>query len=240
MRTRFFCKSAEPRWGDLLRRSPSMPALQAWNRISKYENDFTTASAFAKATADRSRLRKATLGQGRPTLALQLLAMTCFLVITTTPAAACPIWVAQWRNHSGTLPNSSRLPATVGNIREWSVTANFGGGNRTLHGQAWCVATGTPVPPTAHNPAGNICWCRMTTAGGDQETWQRPFSSARGSGTETCTGTTPGTACFGSWVFSFGLAQGNTIGCSINCAYDCAWCVQHGSSNWCTRTELLQ
>ena len=156
------------------------------------------------------------------------LAMTFFLTIFTTPVAACPSWVAQWRNHSGYLPNASRTSAPY--LIEWFTGANFRA--QTAHGVAWC-GTSSTVPPTIHNTIGTSCWCRLTSV---SEIWSNPFSSVRGSGTETCTGTMPGTACSGPWVFL--VTWPGTL-CAQSCAANCASCVLRGSDASCTRAAIF-
>ena len=167
---------------------------------------------------------------GVTTMCRVSLIMTIVLLLTiiATPAAACPSWIAQWRNHNGPLPNSSETWTSSTANGTWSVTADFGDGARTVSGESRCVNAG------ANN---HRCYCRTTMTEGVPGTWENPFASAKGSGAEVCTGTMPGTACSGSWVFDW--SHWLAVGCANGCAHDCAWCVRLGSRTSCTRAAVL-
>ena len=148
------------------------------------------------------------------------LAMTGFLIIITTPADACMSWLATWRN----LPNGTSLPnfSWSHGTNTWAVTANFGSGNQTIRGESRLT--------------GVLCECRMTEMEG-HDIWSRSFSSARGSGTENCSGNRS-VSCVGPWAFLTGLSHWTAPDCA-------AWCVTclHISQplfSECTRAAVLQ
>ena len=151
----------------------------------------------------------------------RLLAMTSFLIIITTPGAACFDWLATWRNHSGGLPNGSRL-ITSGTNGAWSVTANFGGGAQIIHGETVCI--------------GARCYCRRTVMERAAVTNYSP--SVRGNRQHRCTGTLS-TSCVGSWFF---IADHSWTGapCANFCPDYCSSCVLYNTLGICSRTTVLQ
>ena len=156
------------------------------------------------------------------------------------PAVACFSWLTTWRDHSAILPNSSRVPnAWWDDTRVWSVTADFGGGPQTIHGDAWCGISPT-VPPTAHDDiTGTSCWCRRTTME-VSGSWSSNISDAFGSGTESCSGS-GSASCVGPWVrvYTFGTA----MNCAFSCSNNCSWCIHEGENPGgilCLRPEILE
>ena len=154
---------------------------------------------------------KATFGESRPTLALQLLfAMTIVLFAThahSQTVSICQHWIDDWRLAGGSLPGSSRFPVVGGSSRVWWVTADTPVGSRTVHGQAWCHDTDSGAGPLEHNLDGTHCWCRMT----------EPY--------------------VGPWVFL--ATTGSALDCVQSCAALCSDCGQTGPTNFCTRGALL-
>ena len=144
------------------------------------------------------------------------LAMTGFLAVITTPVSACHDWRVTWRDHIGTLPNSS-VSYTAGLSGTWSVTANFGGADQIAHGESRCVnsfggATG----------ALSRCDCRKTQM---QTAAATNFSSIHGSGQYVCSGSLS-VSCVSFWMFVDNTTQSD---CLSNCASRCAASIKHDS-----------
>ena len=160
--------------------------------------------------------------------ALAVLAMTSFLTIATSPAFACPAWLATWRNHSGNLPGSS-VSNTAGANATWTVTSNLDGIVRTIRGESRCVTIGA----LEHH-----CQCRRATMEAPAS-WSTSYSSAHGSGRNDCSGNLS-EPCVGPWVFHVNYANFSNCISDWGCAFDCAQCVRTGSHHSCTRAAVLQ
>ena len=167
--------------------------------------------------------------------ALAVLAMTCLLVIITTPAVACFPWLATWRDHGGTLPNSSHSYARVNNTHgTWSVTANFGNGAQVIHGDGIFIPF--TVPPYTYYRG--RCYCRMTAMEREAST---NFSNARGSGWHVCSGNLL-SSCVGPTISLTTHMVGSPghIYMGRACASHCGNCIRSGSFAFCTRAAVLQ
>ena len=71
-------------------------------------------------------------------------------------------WLADWRNHSGMLPNARVASTNSSRSGAWAVGADIGGaGQQSVVGISMCTAI------AGHSgdfrPDGAQCWCKMTS-----------------------------------------------------------------------------
>lgn len=116
-------------------------------------------------------------------------------------------WQWLWTNHNGTLPNMHTTHTQ--DSRTWSVTANFGGGNYTVSGDAWCGDSNTN-PPTSYSYTGKRCWCRITSPVTGTWIMSRDWDDG----------------------------YPHALRCGA-CEYDCAKCVYDGQYFLCDRPTIL-